>query len=248
MAEGAASTVLAGETNWSTGGKEGREGEVFGTTPIERGLSSGHGATGIEDFSDLGVDLEIGGDGGEGNPEFGDFFRGNCGGHFLQEGRAGEGRMDAGLDFADDLAGFLEGFLRNGIDLVPDFLDLLLCDQTGVEEAAGEETADRGVGIDFGIEGGLGEVRFISFVVAVATVTNDIEDDVFMKLLAEFEGKLNDRSGGQGIVSVHVKDGQAECFSRGGAVSGGAGIVRQGGEGDLIIDDDMDRSSGAIPF
>ena len=102
------------------------------------------------------------------------------------------------------------------------------------------------MGIDFGIEGGLGEVRFIPFVVAVATITNDIEDDVFMKLLAEFEGKLNDRSGGQGIVSVHVKDGEAECFSRGGAVAGGAGIVRQGGEGDLIINDDMDRSSGAI--
>jgi len=156
--------------------------------------------------------------------------------------------MDAGLDFADDLAGFLEGFLGNGVDLVPDFLDLLLCDQAGVEEATGKETADRGVGIDFGIEGGLGEVWFIPFVVAVATITNDIEDDVFMKLLAEFEGKLNDRSGGQGIVSVHVKDGKAECFSRGGAVAGGAGIVRQSGECDLIIDDDMDRSSGAIPF
>ena len=63
MAEGAASAVLAGKTDRSAGGKEGCEGEVFGTTPIKRGLSSGHGATGIEDFSDLGVDLEIGGDG-----------------------------------------------------------------------------------------------------------------------------------------------------------------------------------------
>ena len=70
---------------------------MFGTTPIDRGLSSGHGATGIEDFSDLGVDLEIGGDGGEGDPEFGDFFRGNCGGHFLQEGGAGEGTGSAFL-------------------------------------------------------------------------------------------------------------------------------------------------------
>ena len=33
-----------------------------------------------------------------------------------------------------------------------------------------------------------------------------------------------------------------------GGVAGGAGVFRQGGEADLVVEDDMDRAAGSVPF
>ena len=104
------------------------------------------------------------------------------------------------------------------------------------------------MGIDFGVEGGLSEAGFVPFVVAVAAVADEIEDNILMKALAEFEGQLNDGSGGERIVPIDVEDGEAEGFSWSGAVASGAGVFWDSGEGDLVVNDDVDGAAGAVAF
>ena len=156
--------------------------------------------------------------------------------------------MEARLNFADDLAGLLESFLGNGIDLATNLLNFFFGNETRIEEASREEATDGWVRIDFGVEGGLGKVRFVSFVVSVAAIADDIEDDVFMEFLTKFESQLDDGGGSQGIVSVNVKDRQTKSFAGSGTVAGGAGVIGQSGKCDLIIDDDVDGSARAVSF
>ena len=94
----------------------------------------------------------------------------------------------------------------------------------------------------------MGEVRFVSLVVTVAAIADDIEDDVLMEFLTKFESQLDDGGGSQGIVSVDVKNRQTNSFSRSGAVASGAGVIGQSGKCDLIIDDDVDGSARAVSF
>ena len=85
-------------------------------------------------------------------------------------------------------AGFAQSFLGDGIDLGADFLDFFFGDDSGIEKFARKQATDGGVGIDFGVEGGLRETGFVPFVVAVAAVAYEVENDIFVKALAEFEG------------------------------------------------------------
>ena len=72
----------------------------------------------------------------------------------------------------------------------------------------------------------MGKVRFVSLVMAMAAIADDIEDDVFMEFLAKFKSELDDGGGGQGVVSVNVKDRQTKSFAGSGTVAGGAGVIR----------------------
>ena len=207
VAEGAAAAVLAGEPNGGARGEKRGESEMFGAAPIEQGFARGHGATGVEDFADLTVDLVIGRNGGDGDAKFSNFLGGDRGRNFVEQGGAGEGRLEPGLNFADDLAGFLQRFFRDGVDLGADLFDFFLRDQTCIQQSPSEKPADGRVSIDFGVQGGLGEVRLVAFVVPVSAVANDIENDVLVKLLPKLEGELNDVGCGQRIVAIDVKNG-----------------------------------------
>ncbi len=132
---------------------------------------------------------------------------GDAGGDFLEKGGAAGWGMELGFKVGDSGAGFVKGFFRDGVDLGTDLLDFLFGDDARVEEFAREQATDWGVGIDFGVEGGLSKAGFIPFVVAVAAVADEIEDNILMKALAEFECQLNDGSGGKRIVPIDVEDG-----------------------------------------
>jgi hypothetical protein len=111
---------------------------------------------------------------------------GDASGDFLEKcGAAGWG-MELRFKVGDSSAGFVEGFFGDGIDLGADFFDFFFGDDARVEELAREQATDWGVGIDFGIEGRLSEAGFIPFVVAVAAVANEIENNILMKALAKF--------------------------------------------------------------
>ena len=43
-----------------------------------------------------------------------------------------------------------------------------------------------------------------------------------------------------------MEDGEAEGFSWGGAVASGAGVFGEGGEGDLVVDDNVDGAARAV--
>ena len=166
----------------------------------------------------------------------------------MEKGGAAEWGMELGFKVGDSGARFVEGFFGDGIDLGADLFDFFFGDDARVEELAREQATDWGVGIDFGVEGRLSEARFVPFVVAVAAIADEIENNILVKALAEFECQLNDGSGGERIVPIDVEDGEAEGFSWSGAVASGAGVFGDSGEGDLVINDDVDGAAGAVAF
>ena len=143
-------------------------------------------------------------------------------------------------------AGFAQSFLGHRIDLRSDFLDFFFGDDSGIKKFASEQATDGGVGIDFGIKGRLSETGFIPFVVAVAAVSHEVENDIFVKALTEFEGQLDDGGSGQGIIPIDMEDGETQRFSWGGAVASGAGVFGEGGEGDLVVDDNVDGAACTV--
>ena len=67
---------------------------MFRATPIEGDFAFGHGVAIIEEFTDLGIDLEIGRDMGDGSSELGKTRGRDSSGNFLEKGGAAEGRME----------------------------------------------------------------------------------------------------------------------------------------------------------
>ena len=92
----------------------------------------------------------------------------------------------------------------------------------------------------------MGEVGLVALVVAVFPVADDVENDVFVEFLAKLQGELDDGAGGEGVVPVDMEDGKPEGLGGCSAVAGGAGVDRDGGEGDLVVDDDMDGAAGLV--
>ena len=93
---------------------------------------------------------------------------------------------------------------------------------------------------------GLGEGRFVAFVVAVAAVAEKIDDHIASELLAEIESDLGDQGDGQRVLAVDVENGGFDHFGHIGGVEAGARIGREGGEADLVVDDDVQRAAGLV--
>ena len=96
------------------------------------------------------------------------------------------------------------------------------------------------------VEEGLGEGGLVGLVVAVAAVAHHVDHDVALELLAEFERQLGHIADGLGVVAIHVEDRRLDHFGDVGAVAAGARLNRAGGEADLVVDDEVQRTPGGV--
>ena len=110
----------------------------------------------------------------------------------------------------------------------------------GVERAGGLG------GVDRFVHQRLGERRLIGLVVAVAAVADDVEHDVAAEFHAIFGGHARAEDHRLRIVAVDVQDRRLDRFRDVGAIEAGIGVRRDGGEADLVVDDEMDGSAGAV--
>ncbi len=94
----------------------------------------------------------------------------------------------------------------------------------------------------------LGEGRLVGLVVAVAAVADDVEHDVAL------EAACGTRAAMLGARSTTASGSSPLTWKIGawidlrdvGAVEPGAGVRRDGGEADLVVDDEVDRAAGAV--
>lgn len=97
--------------------------------------------------------------------------------------------------------------------------------------------------VDDFVHGGLGEAGLIELVVTETAVAVDIDDSVLLELLAVLDGDLGAVDDSLGVISVDVQhDGSAGLGDLRG-VRRRSGVLGHGGETDLVVDDDVDRSS-----
>ena len=81
---------------------------------------------------------------------------------------------------------------------------------------------------------------------AVAAIADDVEHEVGGEFLAELGGHLGTPDDGLGVVAVHMQDRRLDRLGNVGAIQAGIGMCRDGGEADLVVDDDMHGAAGAV--
>ncbi len=138
--------------------------------------------------------------------------------------------------------GFVEAAARFNFHL----LKLLRRDHALVDEPLRVEIANRGLGGDFAGHQRLGEARLVLLVVAVLAIAPQIDHDVAVELLAECDRQLRRVKTRLGVIPVHVEDRRLNHLGHVRGVGRETSLARQGGEADLVVDDDVDGSAGAI--
>ena len=251
LGEGAATAILAGEPDAMAVGEEGSEGEGLGVCPVEAFTGfDGLATCGEESALDGGVEAEFGG----GVEEFGaDGAQGIDGDPGGDDIVAVAGLRNKEETFEGVATGFFLTFLK-ALDAVFEFLDeflfegrgLLRCEDVGSDELIPEQGGRGGMAGDGAGHVGLGECGLVCFVVAVAAVADDVDDDITGEGLPELESELGDPGDFEGAITIDMEDGDFEELGDVGAVVRGAGVGGKGGETDLVVDDDVDGSAGAI--
>lgn len=92
----------------------------------------------------------------------------------------------------------------------------------------------------------LREGRLIRLVVPVSSVAHNIDHNVLFVLCAIVSGKLADKGQRLDIVSVHVEDGCINALREIARVRCTSCKPWVGGESDLVVDDQMNRTTNAV--
>ncbi len=98
------------------------------------------------------------------------------------------------------------------------------------------------MGFDELVHQRLGECRIVELVVAVATITDQVDDDVALKLLPVADRQSSGVDSGLRVVAIDVKNGRMDDLRYVRRVAGRATFVGIGSKPDLVVDDDVDRA------
>ena len=248
--EGAAAGILATQTHAITFQQQGSESQGLGGGPVEALASLEHLLLLIKHSTQLAVD---------GQP-----FRnrGQDLSHVPKRIKLHRGLAPArvamrGLE-ARPLAVQPVGLVRlvadTGFELLIQVLVLLIDKRVaaaGLHHALGLKPArvdltGRGMRGDLLVHRRLGEHRLVTLVMAESAITDDVEDHVDAELLAKLgydAGRVDHRLG---VIGVHVKDRRHDHLGDIGRIGRRAREGRRRGETDLVVDDHMDRSAGAV--
>ena len=92
----------------------------------------------------------------------------------------------------------------------------------------------------------LREGRLVALVMPVAAIAEHVDDDRLVELLPVFDrdfGAVDDRFR---VVAVGVEDRRLDQLGDVGRIGRGARVAGIGGEADLVVDDEMHRTAGAV--
>ena len=124
--------------------------------------------------------------------------------------------------------------------------NLIAAQFAAVEQALAVEPRDMWVPLDCPVHTRLGKARFVSFIVAVAAITEHVDHDVLFKSLTIFHSQPGHANHGLGVIAVDVENRRLSCLGHVRWIRPGVGIFRVRRKANLIVDDDVDRATGAI--
>ena len=168
----------------------------------------------------------------------------------LRAGRAVELVLAGGvLDVLRRLDGPLELLVQVGEEsphLLLLSVDVLLADHALLDQLLGEQLAHAGVAADLAVHRGLRVGGLVGFVVAVAAVADQVDQDVVTELLAEREREAHGGDAGLDVVGVDVDDRDVVALREVRRPLRRAALVDVGGEPDLVVLDQVDGTAHAI--
>ena len=247
VAERSALHVLAGQADAGAVGENRRDRELFGRRPVHRAL------VGIlEDARallppalELLVDGEVRGQGEQRLVELAQPFERD--GRVRLRGRARRRRLGLRLH---EIALGAERLVR-GLHLAHSrlerFLGALRVNHAPLRERPRPDLARRGMVGDSLVHQRLRERRLVAFVVPVAPVSDQIDQEVALEALAIGERQPRRLDAGFRIVGVDVHDRDLEPARETARVRRAVNVLGTGGEPELVVDDDVNRAAGRIP-
>ncbi len=129
-----------------------------------------------------------------------------------------------------DLGGVLVDLLHPGLDLLYQRFSLALFDKAATLQLSRPELAHPGMLPDRLVHLRLGVGRLVALVVPVAPVTDQVDHEVLLELLAVGVGHVDGGEAGFGIIGVDVDDRDLEPLRQVAGVLRGAGILLLGRE------------------
>ena len=108
------------------------------------------------------------------------------------------------------------------------------------------ELVERRVVFDLCVAEGLGDGGVVDFAVAVAAVSDEVDDDVGVELVAILGSEGGDADDGGGIFGVDVEDGDGQALGEVGGEARGVRFFGLGGESDEVVDDDVDAAADRV--
>jgi hypothetical protein len=86
----------------------------------------------------------------------------------------------------------------------------------------------------------------VDFAVAVAAVSDEVDDHIGVELVAILGGEGGDADDGSRVLGVDVEDGDRQALGEVGGEPGGVRFLGLGGEADEVVDDDVDAASDRV--
>src|ERR1035437_3673659 len=247
LAEGAAAGILAAEAHRGAFERQRAEGQRFAESPIEIAALGDDFAALFDEAAQFGMQVKV----------FGEL--GDAADHALSHLVVDGGPRAVAADlFAGDRAELLDvvvlGALLRGVVGGGEARGALLADPSALwvgghafaHQALLVEHRDGGMLLDLAVQDGLRVAGVVAFVVAVAAVADHVDDHILLELLAVVEGDLHHADSGIWIVAVDVEDGRLHAARDVGGIGRGARFVGQGGEADLVVDDQVDGAAGGV--
>jgi len=94
------------------------------------------------------------------------------------------------------------------------------------------------------IHQGLGDGWFIGLIMAMAAIAHQVHYHILVEAHAELQGQPGGKQDHLWVIAIDVEDGGCHHLGHVGGVAARAHVPRvAGGEADLIVDDDMDRTA-----
>ena len=252
LGEGTTLNILTGDTDVVALADKGTEGKSLSGSPVDTlTLNNGLGAVG-KDTLQVAMGLEaLGGATNDGTNVLKSLLvnssrvvRQNLGSELLGALEAVPGAGGPLLGSGLVVLGLGEALLEHAPDPLLVLLDVLLGEGTLLEELVNVDVDLRVLGVDALVHQGLSEGRLVSLVVTVLAVADKIDDNVLLELGTPVSSELADEVDSLDIVSVDVEDGGVDGLGDIRAVGSGAGEAGVSGETDLVVDNQVDGTTG----
>ncbi len=142
--------------------------------------------------------------------------------------------------------GFLESGFEAPLEITLSCFKFICRDVATTHEGFGVEGAHAALGFDQVIHQRLSHRRVIAFIVTASAVTDQVDDNVGFELLAVGESYFCDAEHRFRVIAVDMENGRLNGFCHIGGIDRSSSIVRECGETNLVVDDDVHRSAGLI--
>jgi len=252
LREGATLDILTGDTDVVTLSNERTKGQSLGSREVDvLALDNRLGSVG-ENTLQVAVNMEALGSASNNGTDMLEsgaldtclVSSQNFGGQFLGRLETVPSRGGPLLGGRSVVLGLGEALLEHAPDPLLVLIDIRLGERTLLDELVDVDVDLRLLLSDALVHERLGEGRLVGLVVAVLSVAVEVNDNIVLELGAPIGSKLADKVDSLDIISINVENRSVDGLGNIGTVGGRSGESRIGGETNLVVDDEVNGTTG----